>query len=584
MMANRVNVPEIRSMLTRDGVRLDADLYYPPSEVRGEVQGEYPVLLMRQPYGRSIASTVVYAHPSWYAAQGYIVVIQDVRGRGTSQGEFKLFESEIEDGEDAVTWAATLPHSNGKVGMYGFSYQGMTQIYAAMNRPKALKTICPAMLAYDFYQDWAYEGDVFRLQSNLGWALQLAAESARLQQDQTAFLALSQAAKQLPIAGEIPAYPEVLKTFASDSFYHDWISRERWDEHWSYPQMDLADEETPDRIPMLHIGGWFDPYLQGTLRLFQRNLAAGDAPQHLIIGPWAHLPWGRKVGAIDFGPDAVSDCDRSQVRWFDYWLKGEGQLDPTVTWFEMGTNRWVTGEASDAAQFLATRPPAPNSGGARDSQQVWRLETTGLTSMQDGRLLLVPAPPELGVGGLPDAIVHDPWRPVPSLGGHAASPAGIFDRAHLDDRSDVLTYTTEPLSSALLVQGVTSVHIDFQTHSKSVDLHVVLSQVLPDGKVLNITQGVRRVDDETKGVDLDREIDRSCVVSLQPTSIKLSAGNRLRVSVSLSNYPAYAMNSGTGNPLHEEPAINYQIITVYLTGGELLLPIAPDNAYSGGLS
>ncbi len=577
-MASRVNFPETRSMLTRDGVRLDADVYYPPGEVAGELQGEYPVLLMRQPYGRSIASTVVYAHPSWYAAQGYIVVIQDVRGRGTSQGEFKLFESEIEDGEDTVTWAATLPHSNGNVGMYGFSYQGLTQIYAAMNRPEPLKAICPAMLAEDLYEDWAYEGQVFRLQSNLDWALQLAAESARLKQDQTAFLALVQAAKQLPIAGEIPAYPEVLKTFAPDSFYHDWIRRDRWDEYWSYPQMDLAEADRPQRIPMLHIGGWFDPYLNGTLRLFQRNLEAGDAPQHLIIGPWAHLPWGRKVGAIDFGPDAVSDCDRSQVRWFDYWLKGKGELGPAVTWFEMGSNVWVTGDAGEVAPFLATRPPAPNSGGERVGQQVWQLETTGLTSMQDGKLL--PAPPELGVGGLPDAIVHDPWRPVPSLGGHGASPSGIFDRAHLDDRSDVLTYTTEPLSSALLIQGLVSIQLDFQTCSKSVDLHAVLSQVLPDRKVLNITQGVQRVDDGSH----DRETDRSCIVNLQPTSTRVSPGNRLRVSVSLSNYPAYAMNSGTGNPLHEEPALNYQIITVYLTGGEVFLPIGSNTRYSGGLS
>src|SRR5918997_4262269 len=135
----KVKPKETASMFTRGGVRLDADIYRPDSE------GEFPVLLMRQPYGRAIASTVVYAHPSWYAAYGYIVVIQDVRGRGTSQGEFKLFSHEIEDGFDSVTWAAGLPGSTGEVGMYGFSYQGMTQLYAAASKPTALKTICPAM-------------------------------------------------------------------------------------------------------------------------------------------------------------------------------------------------------------------------------------------------------------------------------------------------------------------------------------------------------------------------------------------------------------------------------------------------------
>src|SRR5687768_6769492 len=111
--------PETLSMTTRDGVRLDADVYRPA------LPGDYPVLLMRQPYGRRIATTVCFAHPAWYAAQGYIVVIQDVRGRGTSQGSFVLFEQEMADGEDTVNWAAALAGSNGAVGMYGFSYQGV---------------------------------------------------------------------------------------------------------------------------------------------------------------------------------------------------------------------------------------------------------------------------------------------------------------------------------------------------------------------------------------------------------------------------------------------------------------------------
>ena len=126
----KVRPKETASMLTRDGIRLDADIYRPDAE------DQFPVLLMRQPYGRAIASTVVYAHPIWYAAQGYIVVIQDVRGRGTSQGEFRLFVNETQDGEDTINWAATLPGSNGKVGMYGFSYQAMTQLYAATTKPR----------------------------------------------------------------------------------------------------------------------------------------------------------------------------------------------------------------------------------------------------------------------------------------------------------------------------------------------------------------------------------------------------------------------------------------------------------------
>jgi uncharacterized protein len=554
-----ISNPETRSMLTRDGVRLDADVYYPPT-LSGNAL-DYPVLLMRQPYGRAIASTVVYAHPIWYAAQGYIVVIQDVRGRGTSDGDFNLFGTEIEDGYDAVMWAATLPRANGKVGMYGFSYQGMTQVYAAVNQPEPLKTICPAMLAYDVYEDWAYEGNVFCFQSNLGWALQLAAESARLKQDQAHFLALSQAAKQGPIAGEIPVYPEILKRLAPDSFYHEWISRDRDEAYWQIrsPKTYL-DAIAP--LPMLHIGGWFDPYLRGTLNLYDAMRQQQRSPQHLIIGPWAHLPWGRRAGAIDFGAGAVSDCDRAQVRWFDYWLKddwlkgdwlnGEGRLDESAaTWFEMGTNVWVKGDRIDAL-----------------THQSWSLETTGLTSMRDGQLVAIENANSQAV--TQDVIVHDPWRPVPSLGGHAASPAGVFDRAHLDDRSDVLTYTTAPLTQELLIQGVPTVKLHFQTDAKTIDLHGVLSQCFPDGRVLNISQGVK----QQRELDSNRASDRVCIIHLQSTSIRVPIGNCLRVSVSLSNFPAYAMNGGTGDLLYETRSIDYQIITLYLDGGVLTLPIA----------
>jgi uncharacterized protein len=412
-------LPRLMVMQGRSGVSLEADVYYPASI---EPDQSFPVLLMRQPYGRTIASTVVYAHPSWYAAQGYIVVIQDVRGTGTSAGEFALFESEIEDGYDAVMWAANLPHSNGLVGMYGFSYQGMTQLYAAAERPEALKTLCPAMLAYDLYEDWAYEGGVFSLQGNLGWAIQLAALMARRSGDIPSFQHLKTAANALPLQGEISAYPDLMKTLAPNSFYHDWISRSQDDEYWKRLSP-IHWIQNICHLPMLHIGGWFDPYLRGTLRLYEAMQKHSDQPQSLIIGPWAHLPWGRRVGELDFGATAVSDCDRAQIRWFDYWLKGEGALNQNATWFEMGTNDWVTEKVWKSG---------------KDRSQ-WQLEIAGLTSMQEGCLNQV-AQPCVVKPKIPDVIVHDPWRPVPSVGGHASVPAGPIDRSSIDDRSDVLTY------------------------------------------------------------------------------------------------------------------------------------------------
>src|SRR5215469_795566 len=215
------------SMKTRDGVRLDADVYRPDGA------GPFPVLLMRQPYGRAIASTVTYAHPTWYAHRGFLVVVQDVRGRGTSEGDFDPFASERADGFDTVQWTADLPGSAGVVGMYGFSYQGATQLLAAADRPPALRAICPAMTPWDARADMAYENGAFRLQSAMGWAVQLAAETARRCGDASAFQALHAASRGLPLTEQVPARSAVLDRFAPDSHYHAWLAHPTEDEYWA---------------------------------------------------------------------------------------------------------------------------------------------------------------------------------------------------------------------------------------------------------------------------------------------------------------------------------------------------------------
>ncbi|MCU0548847.1 MAG: CocE/NonD family hydrolase [Leptolyngbya sp. Prado105] len=517
---------QLVSMYTHNQVRLDADVYYPDAE------GEFPVLLMRQPYGRAIASTVVYAHPSWYAAQGYIVVIQDVRGRGTSEGKFKLFEHEIEDGFEAVNWAANLPRSNGKVGMYGFSYQGMTQLYAALNKPEPLKTICPAMLAPDLKRDWAYENGAFCLFANLGWAIQLAAETARLQGDEVAFLELSRAAKNLPLSDRIPAYPDVMQKYAQyDAYYQAWLDSK--DAYWQK----LTPEVRSIELPMLHIGGWFDPYMRGTLRSYQAS--SKKHRQHLIVGAWAHLPWGRKVGAIDYGAEAASFCDRAQIRWFDHFLKGSELNDPPVQLFEMGSNRWRS-----FAEF------------PEGSQTLLILESSGLAGMDDREGHLTSESSQRAI----DVIVHDPWRPVPALGGHMAYPCGSFDRSAIEARSDVVTYTTKRLEADVHLVGESVVELYASSDAESFDLCAVLSEVNPDGSVMNFSQGYLRS---------DRSELAAYKIALQPTCIRISQGSAIRLSISGACFPAYAVNAGTGETAKHASAIDFQIITIDLhTGGQ----------------
>ncbi|MGP1371540.1 MAG: CocE/NonD family hydrolase [Almyronema sp.] len=527
---------ETASMQTRDRVCLEADVYRPAAA------GDYPVLLMRQPYGRAIASTVVYAHPAWYAAQGYIVVIQDVRGRGTSAGEFRLFANEVADGYDTVEWAAQLPGSSGQVGMYGFSYQGMTQLYAASAQPSALKAIAPAMVGYDLYADWAYENGALCLQAGLGWAVQIAAETARLRGDETAYQKLYAAARNLPLSDAIPARPQILSTLAPDSFFHDWLDHPQPDEYWAALKPQLAHV----KLPMLHVGGWFDPYLRGDIRLFKEM--AGSAPQQIWIGPWGHLPWGRVVGGRDFGPAAASPIDRLQVRWFNHFLKGEdtGLLqEAAICLFEMGSNQW---------RSFDTWPMG--------AVQTYFFSSSGLASIRedDGRLTEVLPPPSAVL----ERIVHDPWRPAPALGGHAGIPAGSFERSHLDNRSDILTYTTAALAAELRVVGEVSVTLYCTVDAPSFDLCVILSEVNDLGQVYNLTQGYKRFDQ----VNFNTADPQEYTVSLQPTCFRIAAGHALRLSLSGACFPAYAVNAGTGKTAGESRLIESRIVTLAIATGE----------------
>ncbi|NJK36727.1 MAG: CocE/NonD family hydrolase [Oscillatoriales cyanobacterium RM2_1_1] len=596
---------ESASMLSPDGIRLDADVYYPDGP------GEFPVLLMRQPYGRAIASTVVYAHPSWYAAQGYIVVIQDVRGRGTSEGEFRLFQSEITDGVETVNWAANLPRSNGQVGMYGFSYQGMTQLYVASQKPHALKTICPAMVGYDLYADWAYEGGAFCFQANLGWAIQLAAETARRKGDEAAYQTLHQGA-QMPLVlmnGSIPAVPELLSSLAPDSFYHDWITHPQPDEYWKSLSPNLSGVD----LPMLHIGGWFDTYLRGTLNVYRQMAQQCPSPQHLIIGPWAHLPWGRKVGAVDYGLTANNLVDDLQIRWFDQFLKGmnTGILEePAIALFEMGSNQW---------QEFDTWPEARSEHPHSSNSKSYLLFSNGLANIRDDAGILLEIIEESGeeqnespdqgyldrvyvdkaytdknlsistsldlMGQTPDPqtnipaegrfepgdiIVHDPWRPVPSLGGHAGFPPGSFDRSSLDCRSDILTYTSAPLTTELHLLGSPQVQLYCHADTPSYDLCAVLSEVRPDGSVYHLTQGYQRLD----------QLQNPVQILLQATCVWIPRGHGIRLSISGACFPAYLVNSGTAQPLTHSRSIDARVITISVYSGEqfpaqVTLPLSP---------
>jgi putative CocE/NonD family hydrolase len=518
-------------MRTRDGVRLDADIYRPAQP------GTYPVLLMRQPYGRRIASTICYAHPTWYAARGYIVVIQDVRGRGSSEGTFRLFADEAADGYDTIAWAAQLPGSSGALGMYGFSYQGTDQFLTAALAPPALKAVAPAMIGWNLRTDWAYENGAFALRAGLGWAIQLAAETARLAGDDVGCAELSAAAGNLPLADLVPARPDVMERYRRYTHYFDWLDASHAAPYWDAISPSVAVAElAASGLAMLFVGGWYDTHLPGTLAAYHALGADGGVPARLVIGPWLHFPWTRRVGALDFGPRAIGEIDQLQVRWFDRWLKGiENGIDrePPVRLFDMGIRDWID-------------LPAWPAGEVR-----FFLSTAGRAALDERDGVLAR---DLPASAAIDYLVHDPSRPVPAVGGAYGAPPGPVDRSSVETRPDVMTITTAALDEPLSLAGDVVAQLHITADAPDFDVSCVLSRVLPDDRSFEIASGYRRVE----GATLQGALD----VPMRATCVTLAAGDALRLSIAGASFPAYPVNPGTGADPTRARRADMRIVTL----------------------
>ncbi len=524
--------PQTMSMRTRDGVRLDADVYCPAEA------GSYPVLLMRQAYGRRIACTICYAHPGWYAAHGYVVVIQDIRGRGTSEGDFHCGEAELEDGVDAIAWAASLPGANGDVGMYGFSYQGYVQLFAAAAAGPQLKSIAPAMFPWDGRGNWGYENGAFRLGGALGWAIQIGAETARRNGDAQAFAELAAASNGLPIHDAVACRPKLMERHAALSHYGDWLDQPAESDYWRRisPASHVASIKAR-KLPTLIIGGWYDYMLRGTLEGYK---ALGEDAAHvrLVVGPWMHFPWDRRVGGADFGPDAGGGLDALHIRWFDETLKGcdAGVFNELrVQMFDTGAKQW---------RGFSHWPSGPVS---------LALSGDGRASI-DATAGALRWPHEAADAAL-EHIVHDPWRPSPSVGGAFGAPTGPVDRSSVDARGDVLTFTSAPVTAPLTLAGDVTLDVEATSDAASFDLSCVLSRVTTAGQVIPCAEGYAVVAHDMAHIPM-----RACCVTLHP-------GDALRLSLAGAFYPAFAINPGTGENPTKVSRERAQIITIAVAVG-----------------
>jgi uncharacterized protein len=513
----------------RDGVELASDHYYPPEP------NSQPTLLMRQPYGRDIASTVVYAHPVWFARHGYNVVIQDVRGRGDSGGDFYPFRHEGADGADTIAWLRARPESNGRVGMYGFSYQGMTQLLAAAEQPEGLLCISPGMTACDLYHGWFYHGGALRLASTLGWGLQMLKEDARRKNLRDASDRLEQAwahlASQtsvLPIRSHPALHGEGLP-----SYVLDWLDHDAPGEYWA--ALDVSRRLDKICVPALHISGWYDTFLRGSVDGFLalRKSAGSEFArenQYLLAGPWVHIPWGDRVGGADFGPEALVDTDTILLRWFDHWLKDAGTFEgePQVCHFVLGENRWREAESFPA-----------------DAEYILFLHSQGRANSRKGNGTLSTASPSAEEPC--DIFVHDPEVPVLAPGGPAAA-SGPFDQAGLELGNNVLVYSTEPLKKPLWIFGIPRVVLYCATSLETADFTAKLVRARPTGAAEFICIGIARSNRLFEEKNYAADAIHCWDFFLEPTSCRFVAGDRIRLEIASSAFPLFDRNPGSDVP------------------------------------
>jgi uncharacterized protein len=516
-----------------DGGELVSDHYYPPDG------GSNPTLLMRQPYGRDIASTVVYAHPIWFARSGYNVVIQDVRGRGDSGGEFYPFRHEGRDGAETIAWLRTRPEGNGRIGMYGFSYQGMTQLLAAAEQPEGLLCIAPGMTACDLSHGWFYNQGALRLASSLGWGLQMMKADARRKQLREASDRLEQAWANL--AGQYTFLPfrehPALHGLDLPEYLLDWFDHDRPGEYWT--ALDVGQSLERIAVPALHLSGWYDTYLKGSVDGFlaltrapidSESAAFARKHQYLIAGPWQHIPWGDRIGTTDFGSEALLDTDAILLRWFNHWLKDSGEFngEPRVRHFVLGENCWRRAESFPT-----------------DTNHVLYLHSSGKANSRKGEGQLSTITP---VTDEPcDVFVYDPEVPVLAPGGPAAA-SGPFDQATLELGNNLLVYTSPPLATPLRVFGVPRVSLYCSTSSSNTDLTAKLVRVRPDQTAEFICIGVARSSWLFAGSGYRADTVHRWDFDLEPTSFLLAVGERLRLEVASSAFPLYDRNPSTEVP------------------------------------
>jgi putative CocE/NonD family hydrolase len=539
------NVPAVM----RDCTTLNSNVYRPAAG------GPYPVLLTRLPYGKDLSADTTYFDSMKAARRGYVVVVQDVRGRYASEGKFTPFVREFEDGYDSVEWAARLPGSNGTVGMFGLSYFGKTQWHATVMQPPSLRSLAPGQTWGNHLNGVQMRGGVQELGLMQYWAQSALAleilfrehrEEPEKIEEKLPHLVAS--IDELLAGGGYGALPlaELPDPHGLTPFVRGGFARGLDHEDWDYLNIDGKYDRV--EVPAFHIGGWYDCFIGDTLRQYgamkERAQAAGMRPPRLLVGPWTHGNFGSTVGDLDFGVGSSGlflnyrgDLTDAHLRWFDATLKGdEGALEetPPVEVFVMVENRWRGYEEW----------PIPGSYSER-----WHLHAGGLLSREK------PAQSE------PDEYDYDPKAPVPTIGGAILMAPihrpGARDQRPNEERPDVLVYTSEVLQRDYTVLGPVHVTIFAASSTPDTDFVARLVDVHSDGRAIVVTDGIIRASAResypapgvirpAKPGHVEPGRVYAYAIDLWATGITFKAGHQIRVEITSSSFPRWERNPNTG--------------------------------------
>jgi len=517
------------AMTTRDGITLRADIYRP------DAPGKFPVILQRTPYDkRNDVSTGLS-----FASHGFIFVDQDVRGRNASEGDWYPFKYESRDGYDAVEWVADLPYSDGKVGLYGGSYVGATQMLTAIASPPHLLGIMPFVTATDYYEDWAYQGGAFQQLLAQAWSSALALDGLTRRAAPTALPThwnLQHSPDDYPVLDPGNTTADLAK------YYFDWIDHPTDDDYWK--QWSIQKRFDKILVPALVIGGWYDLFQDGSLRTYMGIKSNGGTEAarketRLVMIVGGHAGFAPKIGDLDFGKKSVPDITGLAIRWYDYLLKGSDDgisKEPRVRLFVMGKNEWRDEDDWPLARTKNTSYYLHSEGKANTLSGDGTLSTT-----------LPGSEPS-------DQYVYDPNHPVPTHGGPVLGdtqhyPPGPLDQRAVETRPDVLVYTTPAFSHDTEVTG--HVTLELYVSSSAVDTDFVgkLIDVSPSGQAENLTDGILRaryrVSDESPELMNPGQVYKM-TIDLWSTSNVFLAGHKLRLEIESSNFPRFDRNLNSG--------------------------------------